>query len=197
MFWLQWVAATTLGATVGQPLENLVNGASLKGPFDILPAAGGAAVTGLLIGLAQAFVLLRYLKPGASSEWVVGTVLGRVAAAVVAFLYFDTMSGIFLDDSQATICGVLFLRALLGAVLGLLIALPQYFILKPRTEKPIVWLIANAGISALTTYIFIFSEGILYGVLTGIVTGYILVDLLRHPTRYAEWRAGWEQADAL
>ncbi len=189
LFWLLWVAATTLGAIAGRYLEELILlNALLPGAFDILSVAAGGAVAGALMGIVQALVLMPYLKRQGAIEWLIATILGRTASAIIIFLYADALSGLFLDNRYTTICGLIILRILLGGVLGLILAFPQYLVLKRRSEKAVYWLFANAAISMVTTYISVFTVGIFYGLVTGVVTGYVLVDILRNPTRRAEWR---------
>ncbi len=188
LFWLMWVAATTIGAFAGHYLENLTRNIQLPGAFDILSVAAGGAVAGVVIGLAQALVLMPYLKRRGAIEWLIATILGRTASWIIFFLYGDALSGLFFDNSYGTICGLILLKLLLGGVLGFILAFPQYLVLRHRSTKSVFWLIANIGVSVITTYIFILTVGIFYGLLTGVVTGYVLVDILRHPTRQAEWR---------
>ena len=189
LFWLLWVAATTLGAFAGHYLEGfmLVNG-RLPGAFDILSVAAAGAVAGVLIGLPQVLLLMPYLKRHGAIEWLIATVLGRIASGIIIFLYADALSGLYLDNNYTTICGLIILRILLGGVLGLLIAFPQYLVLKHRSVKAPFWLLANASVSMVTTYITVLTVGIPYGLITGAVTGYAMVDILRNPTRGAEWR---------
>lgn len=188
LFWLLFIGATTLGAFAGNFLEELVRSAPLPGALDILSVAAGGAVAGAVIGLAQALLLMPYLKKSGAIEWLVATILGRIASGIIFFLYEDALSGLFTDTSYTTVCGLILLKLLLGGVLGFILAFPQYLVLRHRSTKAVFWLVSNVGVSVVTTYIFFLTVGIFYGLLTGVVTGYIMVDILRHPTRQAEWR---------
>jgi len=189
LFWLLWVVATTLGAFVGRYIEEFVLlNAMLPGAFDIVTVAAAGAIGGALIGLGQALVLLPYLKRQGAIEWIIATTLGRIATQIIFFLYADALAGLFLDNTYTTVCGLIVIRILFGGVLGLIFAFPQYLVLKQRTSRAAYWLLANAGVSMVTTYISVFTVGIFYGLVTGLVTGYVMVDILRNPTQRAEWR---------
>ncbi|MEO6458090.1 MAG: hypothetical protein ABIO92_07420 [Chloroflexia bacterium] len=188
LFWLMFIAATTLGAFVGHYLEDLIRIVQLPGAFDILSIAAGGAVAGAVIGLAQALVLMPYLKRQGALEWLVASILGRIASGIIFFLYGDALSGLFFDNSYGTVCGLILLKLLLGGVLGFILAFPQYLVLRHRSTKAVFWVIANIGVSVITTYIPFLTVGVFYGLLTGVITGYVMVDILRQPTRLAEWR---------
>jgi NhaP-type Na+/H+ or K+/H+ antiporter len=129
-----------------------------------------------------------YLKVHGGIEWLIATILGRTASAIIIFLYADALAGLFLNNDYTTICGIIILRILLGVLLGLVLAFPQYLVLRHRSGKAPFWLLANGSVSGVTTYITVLTVGIPYGLITGAVTGYALVDILRNPTRRAEWR---------
>jgi len=188
LFWLLWVAATAVGAFAGHYLEGQILTVRLPGAFDILAAGAGGAVAGVIIGLLQGLILMPYIKMQGAIEWLIATILGRTASGIVIFLYADALAGLFLDNNYTTICGLIFLRLLLGGLLGLLISLPQYFVLRHRSRNARFWPMSNIGVSMVTTYITTLTVGTFYGLVTGAATGYAMVDVLRNPTKHAEWR---------
>jgi len=164
-FVLCWVLATVVGSEAGRVaadrLSQLPLGVAAKLPD--LQILGGIAI-GLCIVLAQALVLLRYLKWRGALAWIGATVLGRtIRMLVISFLLEVLFSR---TPSQA--CGAEFLVVIIsyfavmmivGAAAGAAVGIPQRFVLERRVAHARWWVWANVAASVVT---FIAIASILY-----------------------------------
>jgi uncharacterized membrane protein YeaQ/YmgE (transglycosylase-associated protein family) len=162
-----WFSGLGLGAWLTPRLAQ-----TLGGGEDSLLAYVTLLVLGLTLGVSQA-LMLRSLLPE-SPRWVRATLGGFILALVgMALLSALRLSGEGLLDD-----------ALLLAVLGALVALPQWRLLRQRFAHAWLWIIASAlgwlsflflaAAPASESYEFIV-RGFLYGTLSLLPTGLLLL----------------------
>lgn len=157
-FWLRWVAANALGELLG------LAPAALAGLIlaRVLVESGGAAAAlaamlifcilgaleGAVVGLAQWLVLRRRLPEVTRRSWVLATLIGAVLAWLLGMLP-STLGSLFagpsgLADAQLDGGGVHLRAAAMGAVLGAVLAFPQWRVLRRVVARSGWWLAANA-----------------------------------------------------
>ncbi|QZZ22868.1 hypothetical protein J5X98_11270 [Leptothermofonsia sichuanensis E412] len=198
--WEWWVLATVVGGLAGIGIAGV---ASLIAGYlgtistvTLLHLVG--ALEGLALGFTQWLVLRRYVKH--VGWWVVATGIGAVIAWLVGLQVSVMLTLIFFDGvvTEATpfalLKAVFFLGAWVGAVLGL----AQWFVLRTHVRKGITWVFANAlawglgllvaflgatltrpGEFTLKTTLIGVATGATTGVVVGAITGIVLVWLLK------------------
>ncbi|MBF2062941.1 MAG: hypothetical protein IGS39_00675 [Calothrix sp. C42_A2020_038] len=156
--WEHWVLATSIGFLVGLTVIDIVGVATshfgyIRGTFTLL-----GALEGVILGFAQWLVLRRHVKH--SARWILATVIGILLAwftglsisTVTALAYISTSNTIPL------VKGLVCLGAVLGGVLGLC----QWFVLK-QIRFSIWWIVANAFAWALGLLVAFVGTGIVRG----------------------------------
>lgn len=157
-FWLRWVAANALGELLGLAPIALAGLALAR----VLAESGGVAAAlaamlifcilgaleGAVMGLAQWLVLRRRLPEVTRRSWVLATLIGAVAAWLLRVLP-STLGSLFaissgLADAQLDGGGVHLRAAAMGAVLGAVLAFPQWRVLRRFVARSAWWLAANA-----------------------------------------------------
>ena len=157
--WLRWVAANAAGEFVGLGLLSLVailvvsvvvgdpSGLSFDVGFAVLLVALGT-LEGAVVGTFQWTVLRRRLPSVASRDWVGATAIGAFVAWALGMapstLQFGGVApaGMPVDPGGPLLVA---LAAAMGAVLGLVLAGPQWFVLRRHVNRAWWWFPANAA----------------------------------------------------
>ncbi len=195
-FGLAWIIATVAGAVSGRALADWLPLSRLDGQFGDLAAQVLISVAiGLCIGVAQAVVLVRYLKVVGALQWVGATILGWIARVLLISLLSGILLNAILDTDVKGLLFVLYM-AVMGAIgvgAGVGTGFVQRYVLDKRVAYAARWIWANIAASVLT-FIAIAVDpefgpelSILLDIAGAAITGYVLVDMLRHPTTRAEW----------
>jgi hypothetical protein len=120
----------------------------------VLAVLLGTVLEGVLVGFAQGRVLHRYAPLVGVGQWTVATaigagtawLLGMVPSTLIALLQSNRSPA---PDSISTFEPPALLQygaaALMGLVLGVVLALPQMIVLRRVVERPARWLTANAA----------------------------------------------------
>lgn len=155
--WGRWIAANATGELVGLGTTFAVGFAGTGLLAKVPPAAGAlasmammtsaGAIEGGVVGLAQWLVLARRFPGVARRAWVLATLAGAVVAWFLGSLPSTAMS---LASGQASgpepaASLVLGMAAAMGALAGLVLAFPQWLVLRHSTQHAWLWLPANAG----------------------------------------------------
>jgi len=155
-FWSRWVLANLLGELAGLGIVGMVGYGALLAfgeptsathviSFAVL-AVGLGAVEGGIVGYAQHVVLRRRLPQ--LHGWVRATVLGAVIAWALGMLPSTLVSllGSAHPEEAVEIPDVvqLLLAVPMGLAAGVILALPQWRVLRRRVLHPGWWIPANA-----------------------------------------------------
>jgi len=211
-FWLRWVGANALAEMIGLGVAGLVGvqvfattPATLgQALLSVAPAILAGAFEGLVVGWAQWSVLRRPLPGVRARSWIGATVLGALVAWCLGMLPSTLMS--LTPQPAAAQAGpspfegplVYPLAMGMGAVLGLVLGLPQWRVLRRWTPRGWRWIAANSAAWALgMPVIFLVAGGVppslpvaaivaivlatlaLAGAVVGAVHGVVLVKMLR------------------
>lgn len=156
--WLRWVAANTLGELFGLGLAAAVGVAVMlrwgepTGTAAMLVIAALMILLGvsegLIVGYAQWHVLREMLTTLTAKAWLGATALGAFIAWVLGMLPSTIIhlsatgaSGAPPTMSDALMFG---LAAAMGSVFGIILAWPQWRVLRRHAPRAIWWLPANA-----------------------------------------------------
>lgn len=155
-FWIQWILANAIGELIGLGTV-FVAGFLFFNRFGEPQGALALVVVALLVivlaiyegvavGIAQ-WIVLRHPLPGLSRRsWLLATIVG----AVVAWMLGMIPSTLFSFNEEASTTNepamilVLGAAAIMGAVLGVILAAAQWWVLRNYVPKAVVWLLANA-----------------------------------------------------
>ncbi len=157
--WLRWVGANSLAEAVGLGLTFALDGliiwqvmeagnawAALVGI--VLMSATGA-IEGGVVGWLQWLVLRRPFPQIARRAWIRATIIGAVVAWFLGSLPSTLMdmgaAGSDTAVAEPSLAIVLLLAAGMGLVLGLVLAFPQWRVLRTAVPHAWVWLPANAA----------------------------------------------------
>lgn len=155
--WEWWVLATVVGifmgiaivaaASVAVKALGIVNTAAL---LHIVGALEGAA-----LGLAQWLVLRRYIKR--IYWWIVATAIGAIAAWLIGLKAIVVLILIFLDGGTVRSFSPGLLPAVfwLGAWVGTILGLAQWFVIRTHVRQGFLWVLVNAlawGLGLLTVF---------------------------------------------
>ena len=156
--YLRWIAANSLAELLGLGATfvlDILLFTQLPEPNRLLPALGlillttaTGAVEGTVVGLLQWSVLRRPFSQVTRRAWVVATVTGAVVAWFLGSLP-STLMGLGGDQSGAASQEpetwlMMLLAAGMGLFLGVILALPQWRVLRRVAPLAWVWLPANA-----------------------------------------------------
>jgi hypothetical protein len=213
-FWLRWVGANALAEMIGLGAAGVVGISALAGQpvtvgqalLSAAPAVLAGAFEGLVVGWAQWSVLRRPLPDLRARLWIGATVLGAFVAWCLGMLPSTIMS---LTPQPATAPAgpspfegplVYPLAMGMGAVLGVVLGLPQWAVLRRWTPRGWRWIAANSAAWALgMPIIFLVAGGLppslpiaaiaaivlatlaLAGAVVGAVNGAVLVRMLPPP----------------
>jgi hypothetical protein len=208
--WFQWILANTVAETIG------LGGTFLIGAFLLLqaentigavPAAAlgvlaGTLIEGSVVGTAQWLVLRRPLQKIRWRVWALATALGACVAWTLGmipstFMSFGSDTG-GAASAQMSDLVMYALAAAMGIVLGTILGVPQWLVLRRHLPKAGWWVGANAlawMVGMVVVFIgtsFIPAEGItlpvalllllfvlVAGAAVGAVHGLVLIWLLR------------------
>lgn len=208
--WVQWLLANAVGETVGLGGTLLISGLLLMNAqqtIGVVPAAAlavlaGTCIEGIVVGTAQWLVLRRPLTRIRWRVWALATAIGAFVAWTLGmipstFLFTSADTGGAASAPMSDLM-VYALAAVMGLVLGPILGVPQWLVLRRHLPKAGWWVLANAlawmvgmvivfvgtnfippaGISisvALMLLLFLFAAG----AAVGAVHGFVLLWLLR------------------
>ena len=195
-----WVVTCILATAAGETAGNFIDGyIAREGALAWLNYVVTGTAIGAIIGLAQGTVLVSYLGLRGMIEWVLATVVGRVARILVLAVLVDLAAGISLRGNffLALLAGTLIFGSI-GAIGGAVLGTAQSFVLERWVMHPRWWVLANVGASAivlgvgywLPTYVL---GGPINGLVTGAITGIALNDLLKEPASGQGWWLTWKR----
>ena len=155
--WLQWLAANALGELLGlgtvavigflmtSKFEKSVGrGATIS--FALLMIVLGA-FEGAVIGLAQWLVLRRIVNRLSSRSWVVASLIGAVMAWTLGMLPSSLMNLTSQGESTSPDLSevpIILLASFMGVILGIILALPQWIVLRKYVVHAGWWFGANS-----------------------------------------------------
>ncbi len=150
--WLRWVGANALAELVGLgatfAIDFLIISRSAGSIVSILLVTASGAIEGSVVGLLQWLVLRRPFPEVARRAWVMATIAGAMVAWFFGSLPSTLIdmgaqqSGEEVQEPAAAV--VLLLAAGMGLVLGVVLAYPQWRLLRRVVEKAWWWIPANA-----------------------------------------------------
>ena len=207
--WFQWILANAVGETVGLGGTLVISALLLlnaQKTMSVLPAAAlavlaGTFIEGITVGTAQWLVLRRPLKSIRWRTWVLATAIGAFVAWTLGmipstFMFAGADSG-GAAPAQISDLVIYALAAMMGFVLGPILGVPQWLVLRHHLPKAGWWVLANAlawmvgmvivfigtnfippeGISlnvAFVLLIFLFIAGAAVGAIHGLVLVWLL-----------------------
>lgn len=213
-FWKSWIIANAMAELIGLGSSSLLwllfffGMESYLGVFlaAVVVVIGSTLLEGSAVGIAQALVLRQWLPKLSLRQWWLATMLG----AFVAWCFGMAPSTMMTMNAETTTAApppaisdtIIYLLALLmGLVLGPVLALPQWWVLRRHVARAWLWLPANAvawslGMLAIfvvigllpaatitvTTVLIILMGLLIAGAIVGAVHGVVLIWLLtQHP----------------
>jgi hypothetical protein len=190
-FWLRWVEANALGEMVGLGVAGMVGISAFAGQpvtvgqalLGVLPAVPAGAFEGLVVGAAQWSVLRRALPDLRARAWIGATMLGAFVAWCLGMLPGTLMS--LAPRSAAPAAPSPFegppvypLAMGMGAVLGVVLGLPQWAVLRRRAPRGRRWIAANSAAWALgMPIIFLVADGLPSGLPAAAIAAIVLATL--------------------
>lgn len=186
VLWLRWVGANALaellglGATFGVGVFLFTRmgepqGLAAIGGLLLMTATG--LIEGTVVALLQWSVLRRPFPEVSRRAWLVATLIGVLVAWFLGSLpaTMIDMSGNAADASaqEPETWLMLTMAAAMGLVLGVVLALPQWSVLRREVGKAWVWLPANSAAWALGMPIIFAAVDLAYG--AGAIWGAVLV----------------------
>lgn len=206
--WGRWVLANALAEMLGLGLSAMLFIAfALEARLGIMAAAvivvfGSALIEGAAVGLGQWVVLRRALPQLTWRSWAVATGLGAFIAWALGMIPSTLMqlNSDAMTEPPAEVNELLMiaLALLMGLVLGPILGLPQWVVLRSHVKRAGWWIPANAAAWALGMVIIFQGAGnvpeggdtlslvlfislilLIAGAVVGAVHGWVLVRLLR------------------
>lgn len=213
--WSRWVIANSLGEVLGLGIAGGLGVAlfSLLSAVLSVPAVAtaiamvlGGTLEGALVGVAQWVVLHRYIPRLPWRQWVLATAAGAFIAWALGMMPSTLIElsantdGSASDPTFASLSDltVYTLAALMGMVLGHILALVQWLVLRQYIHRAAWWILANAvawavGMVAIFVVAGLLTEeattlditlafglaGAVAGALVGAIHGLALVRLVR------------------
>jgi hypothetical protein len=156
--WVRWVAANTAAEVVGLGATVLV---AVAGVLLLAPDSGlvhalayaavlvlaGTFLEGVVVGMAQWLVLRGSLPDLTGRAWIGATATGAAVAwmlGMVPSTFLSTIpQGPAVPDTPMSDALIFSLAALMGLVLGLVLATPQWWVLRRQVERAGWWIAAN------------------------------------------------------
>ena len=167
--WGWWVAANTVGETVGlgatAAVAVAVAGAGETGRTGAMVAATAALVAagafeGLAVGVAQWSVLRSALTALRARRWIVATVVGALVAWLLGVVPATLGGGAGTAEAPPFGQAVqLVLAAVMGLVLGPVLGVPQWRVLRRHVPRASRWVLANAVAWAAGMPVVFFAAG--------------------------------------
>lgn len=155
-FWQKWVIANALGELIGLGAVFIVGYFyfnSLGEPQGVSALAGLAVLVvllavyeGAVVGLAQWRVLRIALPELPGRSWILATVVGAVIAWVLGMIPSTLFpgNGEPVEAVEPPMLAVLGVAAAMGLVLGSILAIAQWWVLRKHVTKALTWLGANS-----------------------------------------------------
>jgi hypothetical protein len=208
-FWRQWVAANAIAELVGlggAALIGVLVFARFEAALTPLLAAlimivGGTFLEGVMVGVAQWLVLRQAISRMPWKSWIAATAVGAFVAWTLGMIPSTIMSMAETESAAASpeiSEWIIFsLAALMGLVLGPILALPQWWVLRRYVERASWWIPANAlawmvgmvlvfvgvGLTpesiSLVSALFLLITFALAGATVGAIHGLFLIRLLK------------------
>jgi len=207
--WLQWILANAVGETVGLGGTLVIGGLLLVNaqetmgavPAAILAVLAGTFIEGITVGTAQWLVLRRPINGIRWRLWVLATAIGAFIAWALGMIPSTFMvAGAGSEGAapaQMSDLMIYTLAAVMGFVLGPILGVPQWLVLRHHLPKAGWWVLANAlawmvgmvivfvgtnfippeGISlniAFVLLLFLFIAGAAVGAIHGLVLVWLL-----------------------
>jgi hypothetical protein len=192
-FWLRWVGANSLAEMIGLGVAAAVGVRAFAGsPTNLGQALAGAAPVvlagafeGLVVGWAQWSVLRRPLPVLRARAWIGATVLGAFVAWCLGMLPSTIMSLAPQPAAPAPAGPSPFdgplvypLAMGMGAVLGVVLGLPQWAVLRRWAPRGWRWIAANSAAWALgMPIIFLVAGGLPSGLPVAAIAVIVLATL--------------------
>jgi hypothetical protein len=210
--WRRWVAANAFGELIGLGGAALVGFLAftkieaLYGPIvmALIMILAGTFLEGVVVGAAQWAVLRQAILQLRWPGWIGATAVGAFAAWLLGMVPSTMMAMTETQETTATTqpeisnLVVFGLAALMGLVLGSILALPQWWVLRRYVEHAFWWILANSfawmvgmvlvfvGASmipeeGITTIVFLglLTSLLLAGISVGAIHGLALIQLLK------------------
>jgi hypothetical protein len=175
-FWLMWVLANSVAWIVGMAVLwvlSFILGPLMQGPFGTLGWIIAGALVGAFFGVNQWF-LFRPLGANTIGKWAHWWFLATIAGWSIAIA---VVIGLGTGENLGF--------PVIGAVIGISVGIPQWFVLRPYAQKAEWWGVANtAGWIMGLALLDVLDQAIafpLVGVASGALTGGMMVWLLRNP----------------
>lgn len=154
--WFQWILANAVGETVGLGGTLVIGGLLLFNaqetmgvvPVATLAVLAGTFIEGTVVGTAQWLVLRRPIKDIRWRVWVIATAIGAFVAWTLAMIFITFMStganSGGAAPAQMSDLMIYALAAVMGFVLGPILGVPQWLVLRRHLPKAGWWVLANA-----------------------------------------------------
>ena len=155
-FWIRWTLANAIGELIGLGtvfVAGFYFFYRFGEPHGAMALVGMALLVivlaiyeGAAVGLAQWIVLRNPLRGLSRRSWLVATIVGAVVAWILGMIPGTLFS--FNEEASTTTEPAMILAlgvaAIMGAVLGVILAAAQWWVLRNHVPKALVWLFANA-----------------------------------------------------
>jgi hypothetical protein len=154
--WFQWILANAVGETVGLGGTLVIGGLLLlnaQTTMGVVPAAAlavlaGTFIEGTVVGTAQWLVLHRQIKSIRWRVWVLATAIGAFVAWTLGmipstFMFAGSDSGGAASTHMSDLV-IYALAAVMGFVLGAILGVPQWLVLRRHLPRAGWWVLANA-----------------------------------------------------
>jgi hypothetical protein len=176
-FWGMWVLANTVAWIMGMAvlwILSFILDPLVQGTLNILGWAVVGAVIGAIYGVNHWF-LFRPLGADTIGKWAHWWVLATIGGWSLSIL-------VIVGLGAGSNLGF----AITGAVFGIAVGIPQWFVLRPYAQKAEWWAVGNtAGWMIGLALLDVINRTIsfpLVGVISGGLTGAVMIWLLRNPT---------------
>ena len=191
--WLRWVGANSLAELLGLGttlavdyliIARLAGQSTLGLIVSILLVTATGAIEGSIVGILQWSVLRRPFPAINRRSWVLATVIGAMIAWFFGSLPSTLMdmgaqqTGAEMQEPSTVV--MLLLAAGMGAVLGVVLAYPQWRILRKVADQAWLWIPANSAAWALGMAVIFAAMDIAFGMptLTGSIAAIAIALLL-------------------
>ncbi len=155
--WLQWITANAIGELLGLGTVGVI-GFLLASKFEesvgwvsaisfpLLMIILGA-FEGAVLGLAQWLVLRKIINRLSRRSWVFASLTGAVMAWALGMLLSTIMNLTSQNESRSpdfSEIQIMLVASAMGIILGIILALPQWIVLRKYVERASWWLGANS-----------------------------------------------------
>ncbi len=200
-FWHLWVWVISLAFAIAKIVQaSLELFVGQEGPLRLGVVAAEGALTGMVVGIAQALLLARYLNKSAAFRWVKVTTIAWAARLPVVFLVTTPLLQ-FYGELWFSNFAWIATAITMGAIGGDIIGLAQAPVLRPYVEHAGRWRWSNLVGGAASGFFTIGASyynypdypsynlaqdqsllpmSALEGIVFAAITGITLLDMLRH-----------------